>query len=892
MPPPEILMNKMKRIFQSITILSMAITVGLGFAAPAKADNHETGTTLVGGLTRIDCTTVATKQTGNPNTPDAEAAKPEAASENLLFNLLTYRSLHDRLLCDPLISGQTASGQPTISVYRIAQNLVNLGVLLLLLVIGFANILRIKLDTYAVKKSIPLLIFGVIMANIGLPIIRAIVDFSGVLSATFIYNVSPEGSVEKFVETLIKSVYMGGLTAIQNAFTTMDGGTGWAALLGLVGFGAFAAMAFGPAFIAVVMGVAALIFIPAILFLTLGLLFVARIYVLVILAAISPVAFASLGFEPLKGVLWSRWWKEFIRWTFMAPMTFFLLWLATRFYLSTTGAAADQMDLGTYIITIVLIMYAIRTPLSMGGSIMGKWNDMVAKPIQGLLMKPFSSSMDYVKSASPRDTSRFLSSKSLKNLVPLQRFRPFRAIANATPAIPLNIVRATKETLNEIEKSNAAKEARSLAVTRGQFVGQLMANAGTGPLNAALRYGKLKDEYYSSAAGREHLLGQADEFHNKYLGKDVDRDGRVIDSSPILKESLQKGIKEALASGDPEKIAAAQLSLATYGRKGAAEYRQLADALQKKLPDAAKAIDDMATRLQNKSTNLPMLADSQVAKSLDGFNEQVAQQINRFTNVVENLRRDPEKQDRTLQQMLDQLRVITKDFTELKEIEKHPDHLAMANVLISRLRTLPSDTQDTVRRHLIPRRFELGAASAQEVLGANRTGLQTSFGGQPIQWGQFQPLVQGNGLNADILRSLDDQRQQSALRSLVADPAKNQAIKESLRQFVERQIQSAVNDGIMNTIQAGNFNSSVLNRLIDNRIGSQPKKVEASHFTSVGLTEEQAARIIARLRPYQATVNSLDYLHSTGRGVGAAAQNTINGAGTPTAPPGRPGAQP
>jgi hypothetical protein len=282
--------------------------------------------------------------------PSAEFTAPSIEKE--------YPSLGDRLQKDPAIVGQ--GGNP--GVWRVMLNLVDIGLLLFLIFIAFANILRIDVNTYAIKKSLPMLLIGVLLANLSLLISRALVEFAEAIMRTFIQS-SP-GGTDAFVNNLVNAVYMGGFSALQTAGG--EAGT-LAAFIGLV---AFAGLAFGlgGGLIVLVFLAVILVFIPAIAFLILAFLLYIRTYVIVFLVCIAPAAFITLAIPPLQG-LFKRWWSEFTRWVFMGPVVFFFLWLAVKFY----EAAGQKTNFGTYLIILLMVYLAIMTPFKMGGAVMAAW---------------------------------------------------------------------------------------------------------------------------------------------------------------------------------------------------------------------------------------------------------------------------------------------------------------------------------------------------------------------------------------------------------------------------------------------------------------------------------------------------------------------------------------
>lgn len=607
---------------------------------------------------------------------------------NLLLNAFTYNSLRQRLRCDPLIVGKVGPDgtKQTTGVYKTAVNVVNLLVLIALVVIGFANILRIKMDTYAVKKSVPLLVFGVVLANLGLPIIRTIVDFAGVLTATFITAVSQEGTKSAFVEELIKSIYHGGVSTLAGALTALDQGTGgWTSVLTVIGLSTFAITAFTPFLIAVLLLALFLIFFPALLLLFLGLLFVARIYVIVILAAVSPAAFVSIGIEPLRGRVWSWWWSQFLKWTFMAPASFFLLWLGIRFFQAVDG----QPDIGTYIVSLSLILLASQIPLKMGGTIMTAWNERFVKPLRTLALKPLTAGGQYLQKAAPRDVSRFLSNRQIG----VGRFK-----------IPLNLAKAMREYGTVREAYNTQQEQRSRSARLGQFYGQLANSVRLRPTNPGQALAELRGGFanrYDSVDARQRIAE---------LSKDLAKQLNVTpgqdfygEFSNARKARYNELMAEILRSRDPDRSAAAALLNAQMGRSREQIQEEIKTRQEKGERNVSDRIDPFA-QLRNlgidpqpinnmfdqlftvKGTPVPHVSDPAVIGRAEREGNTSPDRMNQlkfeeYLRRVDRIMADANKNDQEKRGLLTginlKLQHANVNLANLQELERNPNYKGM-----------------------------------------------------------------------------------------------------------------------------------------------------------------------------------------------------------------------
>ncbi|MDP2641374.1 MAG: hypothetical protein Q8P39_02430 [Candidatus Yanofskybacteria bacterium] len=189
--------------------------------------------------------------------------------------------------------------------WHISKNIVNLIFLVLLAFIGLATILR--LQSYQLQKTLPLLI-----------IIALLINFSGVLVA-FIVDIS----------NIFTNAF---LQAMQDKSwhiswpSTSEGVSDLAGDLGL--------------------HLSRIIFyaLATVILLAVTLLFFVRVLVLWILTILAPFAFAAY-ILPSTQSLWGQWWKALIQWAIIGvPMSFFLF-LAT-FVLTGTGGAVAPEALG------------------------------------------------------------------------------------------------------------------------------------------------------------------------------------------------------------------------------------------------------------------------------------------------------------------------------------------------------------------------------------------------------------------------------------------------------------------------------------------------------------------------------------------------------------------
>lgn len=248
------------------------------------------------------------------------------------FGLTHAQDLHTDLSPGP-------SSQPWIfNIWKVSLSLANVIVVIMLLFVAIVNIFHLSYDTYAIKKSLPLLIVGIIMANFSLLICRMIVDAAQVLTNTF------AGNMKEVINNYLCAVAFGSSGSATPQF--MD-------ILGKA-FSLIVIIFFGIAILIAILILSFLLWI--------------RKTVIFLLVAVAPVAFILYAFPPTQS-LFKTWWDWFLKWTFMGPIIMFLVWVASQiganncvnFNVSALFAVCGV----TYLAAIV--------PFKMGGAVMGAW---------------------------------------------------------------------------------------------------------------------------------------------------------------------------------------------------------------------------------------------------------------------------------------------------------------------------------------------------------------------------------------------------------------------------------------------------------------------------------------------------------------------------------------
>ncbi|MBM2820819.1 MAG: hypothetical protein HW405_579 [Candidatus Berkelbacteria bacterium] len=238
-------------------------------------------------------------------------------------------------LTDALSAG-TSQWPWVIESWKWCIGLMDLFLVVILMFIGIVNILHLQYDTYNVKKALPLIIIGVILANFSLLIVRMLLDASNILTRSF---------MDQDPGTLVKDL----ITAANVATNKTNGAIEWSSVGGLL--------------IAVLFSIFAIA-----AFLILGFMFYARYASIILLAVVAPLAFIAMAFPPTQSIF-KQWWSWTTKMVFMKPIAMFLLFFAWK----VKSSSAAIGDLTAWMIIIFLVYMAILIPWKLGGAISSFW---------------------------------------------------------------------------------------------------------------------------------------------------------------------------------------------------------------------------------------------------------------------------------------------------------------------------------------------------------------------------------------------------------------------------------------------------------------------------------------------------------------------------------------
>ena len=255
-------------------------------------------------------------------------------------------------------------GKVVANIWGIFMGSVNTLVLAVLIYVAFMNILRVQMDSYAIKKFLPTFIMAVILANFSFLICRVVIDLGNIAMSIFLVGAQPGTSANPGGNT------SAAVNGVSNAFDS---------LLKVSPCGPGVACAnvdtanyWGYIFFYIIKQ--AIIAVGAVFVFILGFLFIVRNYYIYFLVAVSPVYFLSMAL-PMTKKYFSQWMGQFTKWVFMPIISVFWIWLAGQF-------VAQIPDTGGGILiaffAILCFYMAFTSPFKVDKTI-GTWGGMGKK---------------------------------------------------------------------------------------------------------------------------------------------------------------------------------------------------------------------------------------------------------------------------------------------------------------------------------------------------------------------------------------------------------------------------------------------------------------------------------------------------------------------------------
>ncbi len=242
-----------------------------------------------------------------------------------------------------VLKGQDKTGQEIYKIWKIMLNVINVFAIAVLIATGFAQILRLNVNTYGVKKVLPSMLLAIVAANFSMLFCRIFIDLANALVSVFLQGADGDASG------------MTGAFSSMSATVTKEEVENGAKVFWFI-ISQFLVMA------------------GAILVLALSYLLFIRNWIIYFLVVLSPLAFLCMILPQTKS-LFNMWWTNFTKWVFMPVVSVFWLWLGGKWF----DTVAPGNTVLSFVFAGACFYMAISTPFKMGGAIMGKWGDLGKK---------------------------------------------------------------------------------------------------------------------------------------------------------------------------------------------------------------------------------------------------------------------------------------------------------------------------------------------------------------------------------------------------------------------------------------------------------------------------------------------------------------------------------
>ena len=205
---------------------------------------------------------------------------------------------------NPELVGSVTNNTFVMTAWGIVRDFSNMFFILIFVIIGIATALRIK--AYEVKKTLPRLIIIALLINFSPVICGLVIDAANIFMNFFLTSGAGGFNTTISLSTSAGAEFAGAVTSAWGNWYEFFNGVIFFRLLGIIVFNIFGAIT---------------LFLFAILFLV-------RNIALWILVILSPLAFFSYILPATKKIIFDKWKKEFIKWSFIGLTGSFFIYLS------------------------------------------------------------------------------------------------------------------------------------------------------------------------------------------------------------------------------------------------------------------------------------------------------------------------------------------------------------------------------------------------------------------------------------------------------------------------------------------------------------------------------------------------------------------------------------
>lgn len=242
--------------------------------------------------------------------------------------------------------------------WQIVLSFTNLGFVLAIIVMAFATILR--WESYGMKQILWKLIVAALLVNFSLVIAGAFLSVADILT-NYLMSKGGFGSYEIWPQSMANMFKIQSFMQTKPEFDS--------SILGTLGNVGTKALSTPIAVIASVIFAALFTIIICIIFLAIFVMLLIRYVLISILLILSPIVWLLWIFPDTQN-LWQKWWDNFLRWTFFAPIMLFFVYLAVysmNNYTKPTISGFDNLSKGFTFGLDVIGNFAVALGLLFGG---------------------------------------------------------------------------------------------------------------------------------------------------------------------------------------------------------------------------------------------------------------------------------------------------------------------------------------------------------------------------------------------------------------------------------------------------------------------------------------------------------------------------------------------
>ena len=268
-----------------------------------------------------------------------------------------------------MVNRDTDVGQTVYTTQAVLTKFLDVLIVLIFLVVAIMNILQIQVATFSIRKLIPGLIIGFIVAQASFFIIRGALEVVGYASNGIISLAAPplaDSAVnplranifKNYVDNFARVRGPNGNACLTTAPTGSDCSSAGSKIENGKVFQQFILNFF-------VLAGAAILFI-------LGFLFGVRVFIFTIAVPLAPIAVLCRFFPPL-GFIWTRWFKTVSSWIIMPLPAMGMLLMSSIFFSVGNKLPTNNLFgyLLNYVAGIIFLYGAIKIPFSFAGEAKG-----------------------------------------------------------------------------------------------------------------------------------------------------------------------------------------------------------------------------------------------------------------------------------------------------------------------------------------------------------------------------------------------------------------------------------------------------------------------------------------------------------------------------------------